>query len=336
MPEALGLAFVTTLKPQPGTAELAEQFRQVHDMVGQEVERAIKGKDMAVRLALTCLFAGGHLLIEDVPGTGKTSLAKALATAIAGDWHRVQFTPDLLPSDITGVSVWNNAEQRFQFREGPVFANVVLADEINRASPKTQSALLEVMEENQVTVDGVGHPVPTPFLVVATQNPIDLEGTYQLPEAQLDRFLMRITIGHPDLDVETAILAGRSATPPPVIRPVTTAAQVSWLREVASSVHTAPEIVRYIALLAKATREHEALRLGVSTRGSLALMRAAQAFAAGNGRHFVLPDDVKAVAGPVLTHRLTLAAAAEVRGGRPADVLAEVLRSVPAPAAQSR
>jgi MoxR-like ATPase len=328
---------VTTLKPGiAAPAELAEQFRQVHDVVRQEVERAIKGKDMAVRLALTCLFAGGHLLIEDVPGTGKTSLAKALATAIAGDWHRVQFTPDLLPSDITGVSVWNNAEQRFQFREGPVFANVVLADEINRASPKTQSALLEVMEENQVTVDGVGHPVPTPFLVVATQNPIDLEGTYQLPEAQLDRFLMRITIGHPDLDVETEILTGRSATPPPVIRPVATAEQVSWLRQVASSVYTAPEIVRYIALLAKATREHEALRLGISTRGSLALMRAAQAFAAGNGRHFVLPDDVKAVAVPVLTHRLTLTAAAEVRGGRSADVLAEVLRSVPVPAAQGR
>jgi MoxR-like ATPase len=338
MPEALGIGSVTTLQPQPGTApaELAAQFRHIHDTVLREVERAIRGKSMAVRLALTCLFAGGHLLIEDVPGTGKTSLAKSLASTVSGQWHRVQFTPDLLPSDITGVSVWNQAEQRFRFREGPVFANVVLADEINRASPKTQSALLEVMEENQVTVDGVGHPVPSPFLVVATQNPIDLEGTYQLPEAQLDRFLMRITIGHPDLDTETEILTGRTVATPPVLRAVSSVEQVSWMQQVAATIYTAPEIVRYIALLAKATREHEALRLGISTRGSLALMRAAQAFAAGHGRHFVVPDDVKAIAGPVLTHRLVLTAPAEVRGGRPADVLAEVISSVPVPVVSGR
>jgi MoxR-like ATPase len=301
-----------------------------------EVERAIRGKRDVVRLALTCLFAGGHLLIEDVPGTGKTSLAKSLAATIAGSWQRVQFTPDLLPSDITGVSVWNQAEQTFRFRKGPVFANIVLADEINRASPKTQSALLEVMDENQVTVDGVGHPVPAPFLVVATQNPIDLEGTYQLPEAQLDRFLMRIGIGYPDPHVEAEILAGRATAAAPQSQAVTTLEQVSWLREVAATVHMAPEIIHYITALATATRGHADLRLGVSTRGSLALMRAAQAFAAGNGRHFVVPDDVKTVAGPVLAHRLMLTAPAEIRGARLADVLDGVIRSVPVPVVSAR
>jgi MoxR-like ATPase len=328
---------VTTL--QQGTVtqpELAAQFRQIHDAVLQEVERAVRGKNSVIRLALTCLFAGGHLLLEDVPGTGKTSLAKSLAATTAGTWQRVQFTPDLLPSDITGVSMWDRNQQRFIFREGPVFANVVLADEINRASPKTQSALLEVMEENQVTVDGVGHPVPIPFLVVATQNPIDLEGTYQLPEAQLDRFLMRIAIGHPELDVETEILSGHAVTAPDSLRSVTTLDEVYWLREVAAATYVAPEISRYVALLAKATREHEALRLGVSTRGSLALIRAARAFAAGIGRHYVVPDDVKAVAGPVLTHRLMLAAQAEVRGTTPAEVLADVIGSVPLPVLSGR
>jgi MoxR-like ATPase len=330
---------VTSHVPQYGDAapaELAAQFRKVHDAVHAEVERAIRGKSAVVRMATTCFFAGGHLLIEDVPGTGKTSLAKALAATMAGDWHRVQFTPDLLPSDITGVSVWDESTRRFDFREGPVFSNVVLADEINRASPKTQSALLEVMEENQVTVDGVARPVPTPFLVVATQNPIDLEGTYRLPEAQLDRFLMRIAIGHPDVDTEAEILTGRTVAAPVVPRAVTDVAEVAWLRQVASTVYTAPELIRYIALLAKATREHEALRLGVSTRGSLALLRCAQAYAAGHGRHFVVPDDVKAVIGPVLTHRLVITAAAEVRGATAADVLAEAVRSVPVPAVSSR
>ncbi len=317
-------------------AERAGQFRQVHDLVVREIDQVIRGKSDVVRLALACLFAGGHLVVEDVPGTGKTSLAKALATTIAGSWQRVQFTPDLLPSDITGVSIWDQDTKEFRFRPGPVFANVVLADEINRASPKTQSALLEVMEERQVTVDGVGHPVPSPFLVVATQNPIDLEGTYQLPEAQLDRFLMRLAIGHPDLEVEAEILDGRAIAGPPIPRQVTTLEQVASLQRIAATVHTAPEITRYIASLAKATREHELLRLGVSTRGSLALMRAAQAFAAGDGRHYVVPDDVKTVAGPVLTHRLMLTARAEVRGTTSAEVLAEVIGSVPVPVVSGR
>jgi MoxR-like ATPase len=296
------------------------------------IEQVLRGKTHAIRLALSCLLAGGHLLIEDVPGTGKTSLAKALAASIGGTSHRIQFTPDLLPTDITGVSVWDQRTGSFQFRPGPVFAHVVVADEINRASPKTQSALLEVMEEAHVTVDGVGHPVPSPFLVVATQNPIDLEGTYRLPEAQLDRFLMRISLGYPDVAVEEEILTGRARSAPPVLRPVMSPDQFVRLQQAVATVHVAPEIARYVALIAFGTREHEALRLGVSTRGSLALMRAAQAHAATAGRSYVVPDDIKVTAPAVLTHRLVPSAQAEVRGVTGAAILAEVLDSVRVPA----
>jgi MoxR-like ATPase len=300
--------------------------------VTANVEQVLRGKTGQIRLALTCLLAGGHLLIEDVPGTGKTSLAKGLAASFGGVAHRVQFTPDLLPTDITGVSVWDQRRAAFEFRPGPIFANVVVADEINRASPKTQSALLEVMEEAQVTIDGVAHPVPTPFLVVATQNPLDMEGTYRLPEAQLDRFLMRIELGHPDIEVEEEILAGRARSAPPTLAAVTTAEQVEKVQRSMADVHVAPEIARYVARLAQATREHQALRLGVSTRGSLALLRAAQTHAACAGRHYVVPDDVKATAGAVLTHRLVLAAQAEVRGTTAAAVLTEVIDGVRVPA----
>ncbi|WP_327009874.1 MoxR family ATPase [Dactylosporangium sp. NBC_01737] len=308
-----------------GPAALAEA-------VTANVAQVLRGKTDAVRLALTCLLAGGHLLIEDVPGTGKTSLAKGLAASFGGITHRIQFTPDLLPTDITGVSVWDQRRSAFEFRPGPVFAHVVVADEINRASPKTQSALLEVMEEAQVTVDGAAHPVPSPFLVVATQNPIDLEGTYRLPEAQLDRFLMRISLGHPDVAVEEEILAGRARSAPPRLAAVTTPEEILHAQRAVAEVHVAAEMARYVALIAYATRQHEALRLGISTRGSLALMRAAQAYAACAGRHYVVPDDVKATAGAVLTHRLILSAQVEVRGIRAEDVLAEVLDSVRVPA----
>jgi MoxR-like ATPase len=314
--------------------EAAATFARVHAAVLANVEKVLQGKTDVVRLALSCLFAGGHLLVEDVPGVGKTSLAKALAASIDGSWHRVQFTPDLLPTDITGVSVWNTERRAFEFRAGPIFANLVVADEVNRASPKTQSAMLEVMEERQVTYDGQAHPVPHPFMVVATQNPIDLEGTYRLPEAQLDRFLMRIEVGYPDLDAETEIVAGRAQTgTPPPLSPVTTTDAVRWMVDFTATLHVAPAVARYVATLAHASRTRPELRLGVSPRGSLALVRAAQARAAGEGRGYVVPDDVKAVAPAVLTHRLVLVPEAEVRGVRPASVLAEVLSSVPVPSA---
>ncbi|HEY3506124.1 MAG TPA: MoxR family ATPase [Actinocatenispora sp.] len=318
----------------PNGAEGATRFRAMAAALQQNVERAVTGKPRPVRLALTCLFAGGHLLVEDVPGVGKTTLAKAIAASVSGTWHRIQFTPDLLPADITGTSVYDQRSGEFEFRPGPVFAHLVLADEINRASPKTQSALLEVMAERQVTADGTARPVPDPFLVIATQNPVDLEGTYQLPEAQLDRFLLRISVGYPDLAAETDLLTGRAGTGvEPELSPVTTAEQLRWMVSYASTLHVAPAVARYVASIAHATRDRDELRLGASPRASLALVRAAQAWAAGEGRHYVVPDDVRAMAEPVLAHRLILAPDAAIRGVRAESVLAEVLRTVPAPTA---
>jgi MoxR-like ATPase len=308
-------------------------FAATYGAVLGNVERALCGKPHVARLALTCLFAGGHLLIEDVPGVGKTTLAKAVAHSLDASWHRVQFTPDLLPSDITGTTVYDQRSGEFDFRPGPVFAHVVLADEINRASPKTQAALLEVMEERQVTADGQTHEVPQPFIVIATQNPIDLAGTYQLPEAQLDRFLLRIGVGYPDLAAEREMLTGRAATgAPPALSAVASVDQVAWMARYTGRIHVTPSVAEYIAALAHATRDHAELRLGASPRGSLALLRAAQSWAACEGRGYVVPDDVKAVAEPVLAHRLLLDPEAEIRGVRAEQVLAEVLRAVPVPA----
>jgi MoxR-like ATPase len=312
-------------------------FKEVFDALSHQIETVIRGKRRAIHLALVCLFAEGHLLVEDVPGVGKTSLAKAIARSVGGSWRRIQFTPDLLPSDVTGVSVWNRTQGDFEFRPGGVFANVVLADEINRASPKTQSALLEAMEEQQVTIDAETYPLPSPFLVIATQNPVELEGTYPLPEAQLDRFLLRLRIGYPDRDAEIAILDAQGVDPidPDELQPVTDAETVAaWIHEL-GRVHVSPELQGYIVDLVEATRHHRDLMLGVSPRGALALQRASRALAASIGRSYVVADDVKVLASAVLEHRLLLSSEAMMRGVDPADVLASILESVPVPATRA-
>jgi MoxR-like ATPase len=314
-----------------------QSFKDLFDALATQLERVLRGKRRAIHLALVCLFSEGHLLIEDVPGVGKTSLAKAIARATGGSWRRVQFTPDLLPSDVTGVSVWDRARGDFEFRQGGVFANVVLADEINRASPKTQSALLESMEERQVTVDAHTYMLPRPFLVIATQNPVELEGTYPLPEAQLDRFLLRLRIGYPDRDAEIAILHNSGVDPITAeeIDAVTTAEAVAgWIHEL-GRVHVATELQGYIVDLVEATRHHRDLMLGVSPRGALALQRASRALAASVGRSYVVPDDVKVLAPAVLEHRLVLSSEAMMRGVDPRDVLASILDSVPVPATRA-
>jgi MoxR-like ATPase len=307
------------------------------DNLAAQLERVLRGKRRAVHLSLVCLFSEGHLLIEDVPGVGKTSLAKAIARSIGGSWRRVQFTPDLLPSDVTGVSVWDRQRSDFEFRQGGVFANVVLADEINRASPKTQSALLEAMEERQVTVDSHTYGLPRPFLVIATQNPVELEGTYPLPEAQLDRFLLRLRIGYPDRDAEIAILDAQGVDPlnADELEPVTDAETIAgWIHEL-GRIHVAPELQGYIVDVVEATRHHRDLMLGVSPRGALALQRASRALAASVGRSYVVPDDVKVLAPSVLEHRLVLSAEAMMRGVNPVDVLASILDTVPVPATRA-
>jgi MoxR-like ATPase len=314
---------------------LGGSFKELFDALSAQIETVIRGKRRAIHLALVCLFAEGHLLVEDVPGVGKTSLAKAIARSVGGTWRRIQFTPDLLPSDVTGVSVWDRARGDFEFRPGGIFANVVLADEINRASPKTQSALLEAMEEQQVTIDAHTYTLPSPFLVIATQNPVELEGTYPLPEAQLDRFLLRLRIGYPDRDAEVAILDAQdtSAISPEDLQPVTDAGVIaSWSRAL-GRIHVAPELQGYIFVVVAATRHHRDLLLGVSPRGALGLQRAARALAASIGRSYVVPDDVKLLAPAVLEHRLMLSSEAITRGVSAADVLASILEAVPVPTA---
>ena len=319
---------------QTAPAPRHTSFGALFDALLANVERVIQGKREPVRLSLVCLFAEGHLLIEDVPGVGKTSMAKAVARSIDGTWSRIQFTPDLLPSDVTGVSVWNRVANEFEFRPGGVFADVVLADEINRASPKTQSALLEAMEERQVTVDTQTYGLPRPFMVIATQNPNELEGTYPLPEAQLDRFLMRIQMGYPSNDAERAILDTHgSHASVEEIAPVTTAAEVVAGARAIADLHVDDNIKAYIVDLVTATRQHRDLALGVSPRGALALQRAARALAASIGRDYVVPDDVKRLAVAVLEHRLLLAPDAQLRGAAPGDIVRELLASVPVPGA---
>jgi MoxR-like ATPase len=319
---------------QPATARRT-QTAALFDALSHNVQRVIQGKREQVRLALICLFAEGHLLIEDVPGVGKTSMAKAIASSIAATAHRIQFTPDLLPSDVTGVSVWNRSTSEFEFRPGGVFAHVVLADEINRASPKTQSALLEAMEERQVTVDARTYALPRPFLVIATQNPVELEGTYPLPEAQLDRFLMRVPMGYPSRDAEIGILEtqGAGQLRAEGLEPVASAAEITSAADDISSVHVAPALQAYIVDLADATRRHPDLALGVSPRGALAVQRAARALAVSAGREYVIPDDVKVLAPYVLEHRMLLAPEAELRGVTAHDVLGAIISTVPVPGA---
>ncbi|MFD2467641.1 AAA family ATPase [Amycolatopsis silviterrae] len=306
----------------------------VYQRVAASVHSVLRGKPHAVRLAVAALFAEGHLLVEDVPGVGKTTLARCLARSVGGSWNRIQFTPDLLPGDITGVPVYRQRTERFEFRPGGVFANVVVADEINRGTPKTQSALLEVMAERTVTVDAVRHEVPRPFLVVATQNPIEMAGTYRLPEAQLDRFLMRLEIGYPDLASEVMAIMGECAgVSPDELSPVVDLPALQNTIAKVRSAHVDRAICEYAARLAAATRGHSALRYGASPRGSIALIRAAQGLSATYDRAFVTPDDIKEVAHPVLAHRLILTTDAELHGRSPASVVDEVLEATPAPAA---
>jgi MoxR-like ATPase len=300
------------------------------------VERVIFGKHHEVELAMVALVCRGHILVEDVPGTGKTMLAKAIARSLGCSFKRIQFTPDLLPSDVTGVSIFNQRNNQFEFRPGPVMTQIVLADEINRATPKTQSALLEAMEEHQVTVDGVTYQLPDPFLVMATQNPIEYEGTFPLPEAQLDRFFIRLQLGYPKEREEIAILDAQR-----VIHPLETIEQVMGAEELLKAmsavkdVHIAEQVKTYVVGVVNATRSHPDVYLGASPRGSLALARASQAYALIQGRDFVLPDDVKALAGPTLSHRLILQPQARLKDLAATTVIAEVLASVPVELSQT-
>ncbi len=315
-----------------GIGEFADLFRAITD----NVSKCLLGKRDAIRLALVCMVSEGHLLVEDVPGVGKTSLAKALARSIRLDWQRIQFTPDLLPSDVVGASVFDRNRASFEFRPGAVFANVVLGDEINRASPKTQSSLLEAMEERQVTVDGVTHPLPDPFVVIATQNPAEHEGTYPLPESQVDRFLVRLRVGYPGRDAEVGMLEQAGGVAPEDLSPVADAGDLARMVKLAAAVYVAPPLRGYLVDLATASRNHPSIELGMSPRATLALQSVARSWAAADGREYVVPDDIKAMAGPVVAHRLVLAADAEVSGISPEDALAEVLASVPVPSAPAR
>ena len=321
-----------TAGPPMATSERLDWFARAFGALVTNIEQAVVGKPHIIRLALTCLVSEGHLLLEDYPGTGKTSLAKAIANSVQGTHNRIQFTPDLLPSDVTGVTIYDQRNSQFSFHGGPIFATIVLADEINRASPKTQSALLEVMEENRVTVDGTPHPVGRPFMVIATQNPIEQAGTYRLPEAQLDRFLMKTSLGYPDHASTVALLASaatrdRSAS----VQNVITTSAITQMSRMADQVHVDPAILGYVSQLAHESRQLSQVRLGLSVRGCLAYVRAAKTWALADGRGYVVPDDVKELAIPVLSHRLLLDAEAEFSGVSVEDVIGQLLSRIHPP-----
>jgi len=314
------------------TAEQATWFSEIFGRLVANVDQVLVGKTFVIRLGFTALLSEGHLLLEDFPGTGKTSFARAMAQSVEGSSNRIQFTPDLLPGDITGVSIFDQRSGGFEFHHGPIFATIVLADEINRASPKTQAALLEVMEEGRVTVDGVSHPVGAPFMVIATQNPIEQAGTYRLPEAQLDRFIMKTSIGYPDHGSTLRILEGAETRAHDTVVPsIVTADTIVEMARLARTVHVDPTLNDYIARLVEATRTATEVRLGASVRGALALVRASKTLAAASGRHYVVPDDVKSLVEPVLAHRLVIDAEAEFDGVTASSVMSQILLETPPP-----
>ena len=307
-------------------------FAGIFDAVCSNIGRAVRGKDDVIRLTVTCLVAHGHLLLEDVPGVGKTTIAKALARSVHAGFGRVQFTPDLLPSDVLGSSVWNQNDGSFEFRPGPIFANLLLGDEINRASPKTQSALLEAMAEEQVTVDGATYPLARPFMVIATQNPLEHQGTFPLPETQLDRFLMQLSVGYPSRDAELALLREEDHDGQlDQLGPVASAQDIVAMGRAAEQVHVSPALGAYVVDLADRSRNSSLFTLGMSPRASLGLLRSARVWAAAEGRDFVTPDDLKRLAEPVLAHRMVLAPDAQLRGTSAADAVADLLRTTPVP-----
>ncbi len=333
-----GLTADNAVSDPAQTSETTTEFQRNFAAIVANIETVIRGKADVIHLLVLALVCDGHVLIEDVPGVGKTSLGKALARSVDGRFGRVQFTPDLLPTDVTGMSVWNRASETFEFRPGPIFSDVLLADEINRASPKTQSALLEAMGERQVTSDGVTHELGSPFIVIATQNPIEHEGTYTLPEAQLDRFLMQLAIGYPDREAENLILESHEGTGNAVDQ-LSAVVSSEAVREMSGSleqIYVAAPLRQYLLNLAGATRSHPSLLLGLSPRGVLALQRVARAQAASAGRRYSIPDDVKELARVVLPHRLLVTPEVRMRGVRTSDVVTEILDSVPVPRPERR
>ncbi len=307
-------------------------IEKICQRIRENVQKVIVGKDDVIDLALVGVLCEGHLLLEDVPGIGKTTLARALAASLGCTFKRIQFTPDLLPSDVTGINWFNQKLQEFEFRPGPIITQIVLADEINRATPRTQSALLEAMQEQQITIDGVTHPLPRPFMVLATQNPIELEGTFPLPEAQIDRFLLRIVIGYPSAIEENSILERfRLSSQIAELQPVTTPTEIIQLQNERRNIRIEESLRDYIVRIARATREHHEIQLGASPRATMALYHSSQAWAGIQGRDFVLPDDIKLMAPHVLTHRLMISPQAQLRGRQPSQLISDIVNSISVP-----